>query len=219
MNSFCPEATAASGRSSSAPIRPGPLTRPLRRPPAALARQLTAYPVLEPVHVVLFGHQHSGLVRPGSETLLHQLADLGVLAHDLRDELNCRLDIEAGLRQRLRRDQPLGTDPGLRGPQGQVAHDAHVVDMRHQVDGWRERQVLVAELALARAQARERYAVRLSVAGPARRPGAQATAKLRFRASGMLAALGIVLGLHDAASVDRPQPAEIRMHARAMQAP
>src|SRR5882672_6777647 len=148
MKSFRSAATVTSGRSSSAAISLERLTRSWRRLPAALARQLTAYPVLELVHVILFGHQHSGLMRLASETLLHQFADRRVLAHDLRDELDRRLDIESRLRQGFGRHQPLGTDPSLRGSQGQIAHDTHVIDMRHQVDGRRKRQVLVAELAL-----------------------------------------------------------------------
>ncbi len=157
-------------------------------------------------------------MRSGSEALLNQFADRGVLAHDLRNELDRRLDIESRLRQGLGRHQPLGTDPRLRGSQGQIAHDAHVVHMRHQVHGRRKRQVLVTELALTRAQTRERHAMRLPVAGPARRPGTQTAAKFRFRASGMFAPVGIILRLHDAAPVDRHQAAQVRMHAGTMQA-
>src|SRR5277367_3586549 len=76
------------------------------------ARQFRVQPFMELANDVFLRHDHTAYMRPGAKSLLIELAYLRVLRHDAVGEIHDIAEVEARIRERLRREQILDAQFG-----------------------------------------------------------------------------------------------------------
>jgi hypothetical protein len=152
------------------------------------------------------------------QALLVDLADRRILFQHLPAEGDDVVDIGCGCRQRFERKQPFGDELRLLRAERHQPHGSDIVDMaddehRRQVGG-----IGLAGRAFGGRQTFKDRSVRLPIARPCLGAGAQAAGKLRRVIVGVARPFGVVVPAHQAAAVDRHQPRQVLVDARAMQA-